>query len=138
MGADHPVDAIVALVVRDAPAHARLAADALGALRVRVHFDGRPRDLGPGLELSPPTGEAQVEVWAAPAAVLDVLDGRTSLLTAIRAGGLDLRGELSALLVVDRVWRSLGHGLARAPASRALLSRLRAGWYDNARGGSDG
>ena len=124
-----------------APAHARMLAGHLECWPVVLECDGervRPEVHGDRLVATcvaenRPDDSDLVEARIGPLlsasataeAVLDLLEGRISLLDALRQGRLEARGHRRAMSAAEQGMRIFLHGLARCADAPALLNRLR-------------
>lgn len=65
-------------------------------------------------------------VTAGGAVILDLIDGRTSLLEAVLEGRLNVHGDPDAVLALARGLTAFVEGAVRSPALRDLLEEYRA------------
>lgn len=123
--------ASLGLVERQQPGFYAGLCRALEGLRLGVEVDGERSWVGlvGGRVGVLPRGEGavDVEVRATRGAVLELLDGRHTLLSAVLAERLWLRGRPDALLGFDDALGAYLHGAVRAPGMPALLRAYREG-----------
>lgn len=128
-----PLRDLFELVRSKAPTHARLASRELGRCSVRVTLDGRSSDIRAdecGLEALQRSGQApEAEIALTTATLLDLLDARTSLLSAVRSGELQIRCPRDQAYRLETSFRAIVIGAAHCADGAVLLRRLRAGWY---------
>lgn len=113
----------------DALASSLLVDDALAGLRIRCAIEGERFDIlaDPRTRVTPPgRSRPDVKVKAERQTLLALIDGETSLLEAVRSGGLDLVGPPPVLLRIAAAQRAFAEGAARVRRMEALLARYRA------------
>ncbi len=92
----------------------------LGDREERLGFDGGTHRLLGADEV------AAIELVASREAVLDLVDGRLGLATALRSGRVQARAPVTGLDDLDTAWLAYLHGAVRSSGFPRLLSRLRA------------
>lgn len=112
---------------RESPAHQDLLCGALAALPINLDIDReafsvRVADGKPTLDapIEPPRVTVRTDLDTAHA----LLDAQLTILEAVRAGRLDLRGRASDLAVAAEALSAFLHGLVRCPSGGALLRDL--------------
>ena len=116
---------------RESPWHARALAGSLAGLDLRVELDGERlalRSDGARASVEPatgPGGAGAVQASVGFATALDLLEGRATVLGALREGVLSVRGPARAVLAGGRCADVFLHGMVRCASSRALLGELR-------------
>lgn len=109
-------------------------AEALGSLSLALDIDGEVfRVVGAGRPIvqADDRGDAGVRLQTSRAALLDLIDGRTSFLDAVLARRIRLTGASPLLLQAARAQRAFTEGAVRARRLRPLLDELRAAaWMD--------
>jgi hypothetical protein len=119
-----------ALLAAECPlAHARMCA-LLAPRRIRAQVDGEVvpvRFTREAPELEGDAGAAAtVEVRASHRAILDLLDGKTTLIEAVEEGALFLRGAPADLAAFHDGFLAYVHGAVRAWSFPELLREYRA------------
>ncbi|MCA9607284.1 MAG: hypothetical protein KC619_16880 [Myxococcales bacterium] len=99
----------------------RTVAVAVGDEMVVIHGDASGPRLGSRARPIP-----EVEVSASHAAILSIVDGRSRLLQAIRAGRIDLRGTAGSIADFHDALQAYVHGAVRSRSHPALLRAFRA------------
>jgi hypothetical protein len=116
---------------RESPWHARALGRSLQGLDLEVELDGERIALrSDGVRASAVTAEGPGRAGAVRASVglavaLDLIEGRSTVLGALRSGALAVRGPARAVLSGGRCADVFLHGMVRCPSSRALLRELR-------------
>lgn len=122
------LDGALATLHREAPAHHDLLCDALAALTVNL-LVGDERfaveAVRGRLATAGPARAARVTLETDLATACALLDARRTVVQAVRAGELDVRGSAGDLAAVADALSLLLHGLVRCPSSAALLDELR-------------
>ena len=131
--ADRParglLEAAFGVLRAEAPAHHDLVRDAVARLRVHLVIGGErfaPHAADGRLAVGDAADPAAVTVTTSLAAALALLDARRTLIEAVDAGELDVRGSADALDAAADAFSLFLHGMVRAPSSARLLDELRA------------
>lgn len=122
------LDAAFTLLHDEAPLHARLLAEALNRLSVRIDAGGEslaPRLAAGRLTVAEPSGDERVTIRTSLATVLGLLDAHGTLIDAVSRGALDVRGTADSLDAAADAFSTFLHGMVRAPSAAALLDELR-------------
>jgi len=90
------------------------------------HIGAPPRPTGKADRGPTPRLAALVDIRSELATILALLDGGCTLLDAVRARRLDVRGAATALVTAADTCSVFLHGLVRCPAASKLLAALRA------------
>jgi hypothetical protein len=127
----------LAVLAREAPAHHMRLAERLADLAIRCTIGHEVLSLSAvdgvvviaagaaGADGGPTTGGAVI-IRSELATILALLDGGCTLLDAVRARRLDVRGAATALVTAADTCSVFLHGLVRCPAASELLTALRA------------
>lgn len=112
----------------EVPAGYRSLCDALGPHTIGVDVDGERFGLRGGTAAQVlPDGPAQVRIATTRRGLLAVLDGELSLVAAVEADVVTVRGPLDHVVRAHDALVAYVHAAVRAPGPAGLLDALRAG-----------
>lgn len=112
------------VLAREAPRAASALCEQLSRTALRVSVDGERMSLVVvcgRLRVFAVQDLGETSLSTRRATLVALLDGRQSLLDAVLDGGLELRGAVADLLVVDEALRTYLHGAVRSPSFPELL-----------------
>jgi hypothetical protein len=114
----------------EVPDSYRLVVAELGPMVVELDVDGEVFSLRGGDRLQVSDGAAQMagaRILTSRVAILDLLDAKLGLGTAVEAGAINVRGSLDDIQRAHDTMLAYVHAAVRAPSQPGLLSELRSG-----------